>query len=197
MSKIYFIFLTLLFSFSSILAQETNDNLSLTNSTIKEKFEYLMVKSNNYQEFKVVKKSWLNTTKNQVLDSLTKQQLNIKSLNVVIDNQKAKTQELQATITDLNNQIKTAKTSEANINFVGKDLEKNTFKSLFWSIVSIISILLFIFVYKFKKSNMITESAKSQLADIEKEYESHKKTALEREQKVMRKLQDELNKNRQ
>ena len=92
MSKIYFIFLTLLFSFSSISAQETNDDLSLTNSTIKEKFEYLMVKSNNYQEFKVVKKSWLNTTKNQVLDSLTKQQLNIKSLNVVIDNQKAKTQ---------------------------------------------------------------------------------------------------------
>jgi hypothetical protein len=43
---------------------------------------------------------------------------------------------------------------------------------------------------------MVTEAAKDQLADIEKEYESHKKTALEREQKVMRKLQDELNKNR-
>jgi hypothetical protein len=196
MSKIYFIFLTLLFSFSSILAQDTTSSLSLTNSTVKEKFEYLIVKSNNYQDFKVVKKSWLNTTKKQVLDTLKKQQLNIEALNDVINKQKTESIELQKKITDLNIQIETAKTSEANINFVGKDLKKNTFKSLFWSIVSIISILLFIFVYKFKKSNMITESAKVQLADIEKEYENHKKTALEREQKVMRKLQDELNKNR-
>ena len=196
MSKIYFIFLTLLFSFSSILAQDTTSSLSLTNSTVKEKFEYLIVKSNNYQDFKVVKKSWLNTTKKQVLDTLKKQQLNIEALNDVINKQKTESIELQKKITDLNIQIETAKTSEANINFVGKDLKKNTFKSLFWSIVSIISVLLFIFVYKFKKSNMITESAKVQLADIEKEYENHKKTALEREQKVMRKLQDELNKNR-
>ena len=57
-------------------------------------------------------------------------------------------------------------------------------------------ILLLFFIYKFKNSNTVTLAAKSQLADVEKEYESHKKTALEREQKVMRKLQDELNKNR-
>jgi|TARA_B110000014_G_C19969543_1_gene501892 hypothetical protein len=196
MSKVYFLLFALSLSVSLISAQEAKQELSLTNSSVKEKFNYLMINSNNYQDFKVVKKSWLSTVKRQVLDSLEKQKLNIKDLNVFIDNQDSKNKELEATITSLNTQIENAKTTKENINFVGKDLKKNTFKSLFWSIVSITSILLFIFVYKYKKSNMVTEAAKDQLADIEKEYESHKKTALEREQKVMRKLQDELNKNR-
>jgi hypothetical protein len=196
MSKVYFLLFALSLSVSLISAQEAKQELSLTNSSVKEKFNYLMINSNNYQDFKVVKKSWLSTVKRQVLDSLEKQKLNIKDLNVFIDNQDSKNKELEATITSLNTQIENAKTTKENINFVGTDLKKNTFKSLFWSIVSITSILLFIFVYKYKKSNMVTEAAKDQLADIEKEYESHKKTALEREQKVMRKLQDELNKNR-
>ena len=73
MSKVYFLLFVLSLSVSSISAQEAKQELSLTNSSVKEKFNYLMINSNNYQDFKVVKKSWLSTVKRQVLDSLEKQ----------------------------------------------------------------------------------------------------------------------------
>ncbi|MEM9868666.1 MAG: tRNA (guanine-N1)-methyltransferase, partial [Bacteroidota bacterium] len=63
-----------------------------------------------------------------------------------------------------------------------------------WGIIAILTLLLFLFIYKFRNSNFLTQQAKTALADLEKEYEDHRRRALEREQKISRRLQDELNK---
>ena len=52
------------------------------------------------------------------------------------------------------------------------------------------------FIYKFRNSNAVTRAAKKSLEETELEFEEHRRTALEREQKVRRQLQDELNKNK-
>jgi hypothetical protein len=52
------------------------------------------------------------------------------------------------------------------------------------------------FIYKFRSSNTLTQQAKSALADLEEEYEQHRRRALEREQKISRELHDERNKNK-
>jgi len=196
MNKFYLLICTLLLSTSTISAQEAEKELSLTNSTVNEKFDYIITKSNSFQEFKVVKRTWLHTIKKQVLDSVNKQKGEIKALAVIIEDQKSNTKKLESKIATLNSEITTVNTDKDNISFIGSDMKKGAFKNLFWGIISVLSILLLFFIYKFKNSNTTTQEAKTQLADVEKEYESHKKTALEREQKVMRKLQDELNKNR-
>jgi len=196
MNRFFFFLCTLIIGVINTSAQETIKELSLTNSTVNEKFDYVITKSNNYQEFKVVKRAWLHTLKKQVLDSVNKQKGEIKALAVIIEDQKSNTKKLESKIETLNNDITQVNTDKDNISFIGSDMKKGAFKNLFWGIISVLSVLLFFFIYKFKNSNTITQEAKAQLAELEKEYESHKKTALEREQKVMRKLQDELNKNR-
>ena len=196
MKRIYFFLLALLISVSTVSAQKTEKELSLTNSTVNEKFDYVITKSNNFQEFKVVKRTWLHTIKKQVLDSVNKQKGEIKDLAVIIEDQKSNTKKLELKIETLNSEITTVNTDKDNISFIGSDMKKGAFKNLFWGIILILSILLLFLIFKFKNSNTVTQEAKTQLADVEKEYENHKKTALEREQKVMRKLQDELNKNR-
>lgn len=196
MKRFYFFLLTLLISVSTISAQEVEKKSSLTNSTVNEKFDYIITKSNNFQEFKVVKRAWLHTIKKQVLDSVNKQKREINALAVIIEDQKLNTKKLESKIENLNSEITTVNTDKDNIYFIGSDMKKGAFKNLFWGVISVLSILLLFFIYKFKNSNTVTQEAKAQLADVEKEYENHKKTALEREQKVMRKLQDELNKNR-
>jgi len=196
MNRFYFFLCTLFIGVLNISAQETTKELSLTNSNVNEKFDYVITKSNNFQEFKVVKRAWLHTLKKQVLDSVNKQKGEIKALAVIIEDQESNTKKLESKIEMLNNDITKVNTDKDNISFIGSDMKKGAFKNLFWGIISVLSILLIFFIYKFKNSNTTTQEAKVQLADVEKEYESHKKTALEREQKVMRKLQDELNKNR-
>jgi len=196
MNRFYFFLCALFISVLNTSAQEAAKELSLTNSSVNEKFDYVITKSNNFQEFKVVKRAWLHTLKKQVLDSVNKQKGEIKTLAVIIEDQKSNTKKLESKIETLNNDITQVNTDKDNISFIGSDMKKGAFKNLFWGIISVLSILLLSFIYKFKNSNTVTQEAKAQLSELEKEYESHKKTALEREQKVMRKLQDELNKNR-
>jgi len=63
-----------------------------------------------------------------------------------------------------------------------------------FSIIAILTIFLFVFISKFKQSNNITVQAKQDFKELDEEFEAHRKKALEREQKVRRQLQDELNK---
>lgn len=196
MKQFFFFLATLFIGLSSSFSQEEENKLSLTNSTVNEKFDYVITKSNSYQEFKVIKKTWLHTLKKQVLDSVVKQKSEISTLSKTIESQKSNTVTLEAKIVELNNTITQISTDKENITFLGTDLKKGDFKNLFWAIIAILTILLAFFIYQFKNSNSVTQSVKTQLVDIEKEFDEHRKTALEREQKVMRKLQDELNKNR-
>ena len=43
---------------------------------------------------------------------------------------------------------------------------------------------------------MLTQEAKTSLDELEIEYEEHRRRALEREQKISRQYQDEINKNK-
>ena len=51
-------------------SNETEDKLSLNKGTIDSQFEYVIQKSNKYQDYKVVKRNWLYTLKAHTLDSL-------------------------------------------------------------------------------------------------------------------------------
>ena len=73
-------------------------------------------------------------------------------------------------------------------------MEKSIYKSLTYSLILIFIGLFLFYFFKFKQSNVQTKEAKLTLKEVEEEYDEHRKKALEREQKIMRKLQDELNK---
>ncbi|GAL80099.1 hypothetical protein JCM19274_3669 [Algibacter lectus] len=76
----------------------------------------------------------------------------------------------------------------------GLQMSKSSYNVLMWSIIGGLLAFLLFFIYKFNNSNAITRAAKKSLAETEEEFEEHRKTALEREQKVRRQLQDEINK---
>jgi hypothetical protein len=52
------------------------------------------------------------------------------------------------------------------------------------------------FMYKFSNSNLLTKEAKHNLAEVEQELSQFRKKTLEKEQKLRRQLQDEINKQR-
>jgi hypothetical protein len=76
----------------------------------------------------------------------------------------------------------------------GMQMSKGGYNALMWTIIAALFALLLLFIYKFKNSNSVTKQAKKVLLETEEEYEEYRRNALEREQKVRRQLQDELNK---
>jgi len=80
------------------------------------------------------------------------------------------------------------------MSFLGSLVSKGTYNIILWTIIGSLLLLLLFFIYKFRNSNILTQEAKTNLSELEIEYEDHRRRALEREQKISRQLQDEINK---
>ena len=78
----------------------------------------------------------------------------------------------------------------------GTNMDKPLYNSLLWSIIGGLVLVAGIFIFKYNSSNQITSNANQKLTDLEEEFTQHRASAIEREQKVRRQLQDELNKNK-
>ncbi len=187
------IFIT--FSFTAFSQNDTEDDkLSLDEGSIDNQFEYVIRRSNNYQDFKVVKKTWLYTLKAHTIDSLNALHKNLADTQILVTTQTKEISDLKSSLESTETNLETTRNEKDNISLFGIQMSKGSYKTIMWFIIACLLALLALFIYKFKNSNTITREAKKSLADIEEEFEEHRKTAVEREQKVRRQLQDEINK---
>jgi preprotein translocase subunit SecF len=174
-------------------AQKTKDTEEIS---IRGEFDKLYRVSTNYKGYKVINKEKFLDLKQQVLDSSkASQNLLIEKNNLLkasrLDSKKNKD---LLTLTKL--KLETALKKENSISFFGIQLSKFIYNLLLWSLVSLLLVLVLYLSFKFQKNNFITKRAAQNLKDVEHEYEQHRKKALEREQKLRRTLQDEINKQR-
>lgn len=199
MNKIkYLAVLTFLFS-ATVFAQTENDDddkLSLNSGTIDSQFEYVIQRSNNYQDYKVIKKVWLYTLKAHTMDSLNAIQKNLNDTKAVVNTQAKEIDNLKASLSETQNTLNETNLEKDSMSLFGIPMSKGGYNVLMWSIIGALLGLLLLFIYKFKNSNIITTEARKALSEIEEEFEEHRKVALEREQKVRRQLQDEINKHK-
>jgi len=183
---------TLLFIISNVQSQTTKQFID--SGSVNNQFENLIKNSNKYQDYKVVKLNWLLKLKSNINDSIVASKEEILNANNIITNQKQIIDSLNTSLSTTENEIATLKTQITTISFLGIDFEKGLFKTIMLSIIGGLILFLLFFISKFKQSISVTKQTKSNLKEVEDEYEEHRKKALEREQKVMRRLQDELNK---
>lgn len=186
---------------SSLTAQETTDtkqNLSLDKGSITSQFEYIIKKSGNYRsegkKYEVVRAISLDKLRKNVLDS-------IEGFNTKAADLKATIASNESTITSLNEQLKETSTNlkgvteeKDSMSFLGISVSKGSYNTILWSIIAALLALMLFFMFKFRNSNVLTQEAKTSLSEVEQEYEDHRRRALEREQKISRQLQDEINK---
>ena len=182
--------------FTSAIAQQTPEQPEIKDNSIKGQFETLYKKSNNYKEFKVVRRTKIIELKNNTIDTLKNLEKKLSDANQVIADLNKQVDNTKKTLDATNQNLTTANNQIESISFLGNDITKKTFKTITGSIFVGLLLLLAFFIYKYKKSNAVTQNSLASLNDLEKEFEDHRRRALEREQMVMRKLQDEINKHK-
>jgi septal ring factor EnvC (AmiA/AmiB activator) len=189
-----------LFSFSVTSQNDTEeDKLSLNSGTINSQFEYILLKSGNFkgtngQAYEAVKRSMLLTLQAHTNDSLKTVYKNLNNTKAVINAQVKEISDLKSSLSTTRADLDTTRSEKDSMALFGMQMSKTGYNALLWSIIGGLFALLLFFIYKFKNSNDITRNAKHSLAEIEEEFDEHRKTALDREQKVRRQLQDEINK---
>lgn len=190
-AKITILIVVLLVSLTSF-SQATKKFID--SGAISEQFDNLYENSNNYQDYKVVKKNWLVKLKSNVSDSLSTSKRDLSNSFLKLKKQQATIDSLQSVQSISKETISNLNAQTDSITFLGIQFNKDIFKTIIISVVSVLTLLLVFFIAKSKRSYALINEVKSNLKETEEEYENHRKTALEREQKVRRQLQDELNK---
>ncbi|MGB0869162.1 MAG: hypothetical protein ACPG6V_01680 [Flavobacteriales bacterium] len=166
------------------------DSLDVTS-----KIEYIISNSNKYKEFKVIKKTWLLELKSQVADSLDVQEKRYSATQELIKSQQKEINQLKNTITETNTSLQNVNSEKDKIAFLGVPLEKSLYNMILWSLVVILLVSLLLFMMKFKSSNKETVETKKNYESLDNDFEKFKKNTLDKEQKLKRQLQDEINKN--
>lgn len=194
--KTTFYFTFLLMPILMFPQQKTSKTLTLDTIPIKSQFDYIYNKSNNYNSYKVVNKKWFLKLQQNTVDTLKAANTYIGKNLTTINEQKTEIVSLKKQLEDAKNDYAVAKKEKDSMSLLGADMTKSDYSGTMWTIIFALLAGLAFFIYKFKNSNAVTKEAQKLLQETEQEFEEHRRSALEREQKVRRQLQDELNKNK-
>ncbi len=177
---------------------EEKDKLSLNEGPISTQFDYISKKSGNYRadgvRYEVVKESNLYKLRTNVLDSLAANSKKTSELKVTISEHETTISTLNKKLEETTTNLTAVSEEKDSMSFLGAQVSKATYNIILWAIIAGLFLLLGIFIYRFRNSNILTQEAKNNLSELELEYEDHRRRALEREQKISRQLQDERNK---
>jgi len=200
MKTLKFLALTLIIVFSSnSISAQNNETQTINEGSINDQFEYILRKSGNFkgtngQAYEAVSRRMLLTLQAHTIDSLRTIQTKLDNTRSTVETQQKEINDLKTNLGSTQTTLEATNLEKNNMSLLGLQMSKTNYNILMWAIIGGLLALLLMFIFKFKNSNAITKAAKKSLTETEEEFEEHRRSALEREQKVRRQLQDELNK---
>jgi DNA repair exonuclease SbcCD ATPase subunit len=187
--KILIVLFVAFFS-STTFAQEGSEP---TDNALSTQFREMKDNANNYQEYKVVKETNLNTFWKNVQDTLAeRRQQYIESQNR-IQAQQQEISRLTSDVSTRDTQIEEAEGKIANLSVLGMEFNKESFVLFFWIVLAILLVVIAIILYKHRYSRQFAKRKHNDYEALEAEFNDFKTRAREKETRLMRDLQTERN----
>ncbi|MCC9137709.1 hypothetical protein ACFSKU_02630 [Pontibacter silvestris] len=205
---LYPLLFLLTFSVTTAKAQQTTTEEGTTPAPLARQFNNLKNNSNSYrennQDYKVVNVNALNAFWTSVQESIKA------TAQGLVDDRKSAEQELteaRATIESQNQQIQALKQENAqkeeevqksehavnNLSVLGIDMHKQFYVFLSIGIIVALLILLAVMMLQYKNSKRVAVEKQKAFDAVDEEYNTHKKATREKELKLKRNLQTEMN----
>ncbi|HYG02412.1 MAG TPA: hypothetical protein VD927_08190 [Chryseosolibacter sp.] len=181
-------------SFAGAVAQSATDALNKDDQTLRERYLLMKTKSQNYQDYKVIKENLLDAWWKIVVDSVQAKQTAIvaaKQKAATLENELKANKDLLAQKEASMQDIVYAST---HIKVLGIEFDKGFFAGLVGFIILALGVTIAVIMYSLKmiKHNL---KEKADLANaIGAEYEEYKRKAMDKQTKLSRELQNERNK---
>ena len=165
-------------------------------TTLEGVFQQLIDRSGAWQNFKMLDRGKLAAFQRSMTDSINGVRSQLVAEKQKVKENEATIKELNDKITEIQAALNQTKDQKDSVNFFGLLISKSLYNTIMWSIVLAFASLLVLYIYKFSNGNVVTKKSINDLNELQEEYENYRKAAIEREQKVRRQLQDEINKHR-
>lgn len=186
------LFICILVTFAGSDLKAASTTAVLDSGSIQEQFEYIIYKSSLYSDYRAVRNSWLYNLKSHVLDSLNNLKTELTSAESLNNQYKNQTDSLMTALASSQKAYQKSVQEKNSIGFLGIQMSKFTYNTLMWFIVGSLTILVLSLFFTFKRNHAVTKQLKQDFTEIQEEYESHRKRAREREEKMARQHLDEI-----
>lgn len=113
-----------------------------------------------------------------------------------VSNQKQTIATLENELADFKSALAQAQNQTEEISIAGFTMPASQYSSALTFLSGFLFLIAVIFVVRFRNANYITRKSTDALANLEEEHEEHIRISLEREQKLRRQLQDEINRHK-
>lgn len=185
-----------LFVVCNVNAQQTQKDTtpSSVKGTLENQFDNVIQKSTNYQEYKVVKKEQLDMLKKNSVDSVAKFKIELNKLKGEFATHGTVVSGLKDSLSVVQVELNELKTAQNNVDFLGSPISKTNYNLIMWGIVTVLFLIVIISIFQLKNAKSTSKTATSEFSKLEVEFEDFKRKSLEKEQKLGRQLQDEINK---
>ena len=165
-------------------------------TTLEGVFQQLIDRSGAWQNFKMLDRGKLAAFQRSMTDSINGVRSQLVAEKQKVKENEATIKELNGKITEIQAALDQTKDQKDSVSFFGALVSKGLYNTIMWGIVLVLASLLVLYIYKFSNGNVVTKKSINDLNELQEEYENYRKAAIEREQKVRRQLQDEINKHR-
>ncbi len=192
--KQFALLLICVLSIGGAFAQTAGDALNPDSQTLRERYLVMKSKSQNYQDYKVIKENLLDAWWKIVIDSVQAKQAAIRAANANVAKLQKELDQSKETLASKEASMKDVEYASTHIKVLGIDFAKGFFAGLVGVIILGLGLTIAVIVYMLKTlRNGLKE--KADLANaISNEYEEYKRKAMDKQTKLSRELQNERNK---
>ena len=168
----------------------------IKDAPIKEQFEYIMEKGDTWKNYKVIQINWMKSFQSGFVDSLNAIRQDFLGSEKLVAKRDKTIKSLDLELSETKDALTTIQGEKDSMALLGIQMSKSSYNLFIWSLVGGLLVLTGFFFLLFKRSNSVTKETQVRLDEVREEFDAHRKNVLVREQKLARKLQDEINKNR-
>ena len=173
---------------------ETAPVVTITSPTLQQQIDEILSLASTWNDHWLIKKSRFSNFQTQLKDTLSvlHQDLrNLQNTQAALEKQLADTGELLSNSESSNQKLNKEKNS---MSVLGLMVNKKAFQVAVAGLLLLLLATTGFFFFQYRTRNDITAKVRKTLTETQEEFDQYKKRAIEREQKLKRELQDELNK---
>ncbi|MEX2235161.1 MAG: hypothetical protein WD824_23565 [Cyclobacteriaceae bacterium] len=177
-----------------VSAQTASDALERDNQTLRERYLVMKNKSQNYQEYKVIKENILDGMWRIIQDSLNQKQSSIRQAHAEISNLNKELDQNKAALKGKEESMQDVMYASTHISVLGIDFDKGFFAGLIGVILILLGLVIAVIYYTLKMMRKNLAEKIELMNSISAEYEDYKRRAMDKQTKLSRELQNERNK---
>ncbi|HDR67864.1 MAG TPA: hypothetical protein ENN61_02310 [Bacteroidaceae bacterium] len=154
-------------------------------ATLKEQLDYVQERTRIYNDYRAIREDIFLKMKANSIDSLDGAKKIISDLQTVLRQKNSEISSLNSNLESTNNQLDEAIKNRNALHFLGIQMDKILYNSIMWFIVGGLALLAVILFIMFRRNRAITVQYRNELNETRENFETYRKEARERYEKLV------------